>query len=50
VEARDVTPPAQKPPELDYEPPELVELGSFEELTQGGTGDTTDGADLVTTF
>jgi hypothetical protein len=50
VDARDVTSPAPEPPELDYEPPELVELGSFEEMTQGGTGDRSDGADLVTTF
>ena len=50
MEARDVTPPAEAPAEPDYEPPELVELGSFEELTQGNAGQGADGGGFITSF
>jgi len=47
VESRDVAPQTEGPEDLGYEPPEVVELGSFEELTHGGRGGGPDFADRI---
>jgi hypothetical protein len=47
VEDREVAPQAPQQDERDYEPPELVEPGSFEDLTQGGGTNHADGLETT---